>query len=88
MKHDIRILRQAPIIIDMGIEMADYLPNGKERDKFVSIILKLKKNLIDLDVLIQDSEWNILEKHLKKEMNNANHKKFFSQGDDEIGISD
>lgn len=87
MKHDITILKKVPFIINMAKEMIKILPRGKEKDKLVKQILKIKKDIIDLDVLVQDNEWGILETHLKREMNNhETNKKFYSEGDDEIGI--
>lgn len=82
-KHDITILSEAPFLIRLAREMTQYLPRGTERDNLVRQLLKVKKELIDLDVFLQDLEWSILQKQLDSEIDNdESFKKLYPQGDD------
>lgn len=64
--NDLEILQQAPMLIKLAKEIIQYLPKGEERDSLIKILLDVKRDLIKLDVCIQDIEWSIAQREMEK----------------------
>ena len=76
---DIDALYQIPQIIRQAMLVYESLPpKSKARQKIVKLVRKLRKELINLDVVCQDIEWSISQRNLKQQtdffeaFNNAN----------------
>ena len=73
-KTDIDILYQVPQTIRQAVLVCDNLPaNSKARSKIIKQVRKLRKELIQLDVVCQDIEWAMTDRNLRQQ------EKFFKE---------
>ena len=68
-RQDIDVLYQIPAIIRQVHSVCEVLPKGKVRTKLINQVKKLRKELIQLDVVCQDIEWSMTDRNLKQQEN-------------------
>lgn len=66
LREQVDLLYDAPVLIKLAKEIIQYLPKGEDRDTVIKAMLNVKKSLIDLDVILQDIEWGMLQYELNK----------------------
>lgn len=72
--QDIDILYQIPQTIRQAVLVCENLPlESKARAKIIAHVKKLRRELIQLDVVCQDIEWAMTDRNLKQQ------EKFFKE---------
>ncbi|MGB1858103.1 MAG: hypothetical protein ACPHS0_16890, partial [bacterium] len=65
---DIDILYQIPQTLRQVKTVCDVLPTkSKVREKLIKEVRKLRKQLINLDVVCQDIEWSMTDRNLRQQ---------------------
>lgn len=66
--QDIDILYQVPQTIRQAVLVCENLPlKSKARQKIIKQVRRLRKELIQLDVVCQDIEWSMSQRNLKQQ---------------------
>ena len=65
--QDIDVLYQIPAVIRQVHTVCSVLPKGKTRTKLIQQVRKLRRELIQLDVVCQDIEWSLSQRNLKQQ---------------------
>ncbi len=68
-RQDVDALYQSHEILRQAHLVCDVLSEGKAKNKIISQVRRLRKELIKLDVVCQDVEWSMTAWNLQQEKN-------------------
>jgi len=65
-KREVQLFNNLPSLLELSKKIYDILPeNHKGRTEISKQVTKLRRNLINLDVLCQDIQWGMLQKEVR-----------------------
>ena len=69
-KTDVDILFQVPQTVSQAVLVCENLPaTSKARSRIIKQVRRLRRELIQLDVVCQDIEWSMTARNLKQQEN-------------------